>query len=83
MCTLDIIVLAARAMKIVGMLTQDENGLIPDSFRDSAKVSGYASEAVGVMIEKGYIVGSGGLLRPIEPVTRAEAAVLVYRMISK
>jgi endo-1,4-beta-xylanase len=43
-------------------------------------VAGYALEAAGAFINAGLIEGDGALLRPRDPLTRAEAAVLLYRI---
>ncbi|WP_052092262.1 carbohydrate binding domain-containing protein [Paenibacillus sp. FSL H7-0357] len=49
---------------------------------DGTAVSGYAREAVSVMLDAGYIHGdSAGRLNPQAPMARAELAVLLGRMI--
>ena len=42
--------------------------------RDSGSVSWYASDAVGWCFSRGIMSGSGGLIRPSAPASRAEAA---------
>lgn len=49
-------------------------------FADSAKISPYAAAQVGLLYEKGIMVGSGGFFRPQATVTRAECAVLMARV---
>lgn len=49
-------------------------------FEDSAQVAGYALEAANTFISAGLIEGNGTLLRPRDPLTRAEAAALLYRI---
>ncbi|MCD1257270.1 fibronectin type III domain-containing protein [Paenibacillus athensensis] len=50
------------------------------SFGDAADVAPYAVEAIAAMSEQGFIQGDGGLLHPLGSTTRAEAAVMLYRM---
>ncbi len=45
-----------------------------DEIRDSLKLP------VGIAVERGILRGSDGVIRPDAPVTRAEAAVFIYRM---
>lgn len=53
------------------------------TFNDYDMISGYAVEAMNFMINEGMLKGSSGYLRPRDPITRAEAAVFLYRVIEK
>ena len=50
-------------------------------FLDGAQVSPYARPAAAQMVSEGLIVGSGGYLHPQGLTTRAEAAVLLQRIL--
>ena len=52
------------------------------SFSDSADISDYASDAVGRLSAAGVINGSDGKFMPKSNCTRAQAACMVYRMMS-
>ncbi|MPM90423.1 hypothetical protein SDC9_137544 [bioreactor metagenome] len=50
-------------------------------FYDRNEVSGWAEEAVHFNVANGLIVGSNGLLRPNDTITRAECATVVLRLL--
>ncbi|MGN1059411.1 MAG: S-layer homology domain-containing protein, partial [Clostridia bacterium] len=50
-------------------------------FTDSGEVSSAIKTQVIVAVERGILRGADGLLRPNAPVTRAEAAVFIHRML--
>lgn len=53
-----------------------------DSFADSAQVADYAREAVGIMAALGIVRGrEDGSFAPQDQTTRAETAVMLYRLI--
>lgn len=56
-------------------------GVLESYFRDADQVSVPLKTPVIVAVERGILRGADGLLRPEAPVTRAEAAVLLHRMI--
>lgn len=53
------------------------------AFKDSDMISEYAIEAMDFMVKEGLLQGSNGFLRPKSPITRAEAAVFLCRVIEK
>ena len=70
----DMAVMAARAGKI--------SGGDPAEFSDFAEISSYAQDAVSALSQKGVISGyADGSFRPKNKITRAEAAVMIYRLI--
>lgn len=48
-------------------------------FEDSPQIREYALDAMDWAVSSGVLRGSGGRLYPSRPVTRAEAAVMIYR----
>ncbi|HHW00656.1 MAG TPA: S-layer homology domain-containing protein, partial [Clostridiaceae bacterium] len=53
-------------------------------FTDEAEISGYAKEAVAAIQKAGIIKGTGdGRFAPKNNATRAEAAVIIYRLLNR
>lgn len=79
----DAAVLMYRAMAAVGIPL--ENGQQLDKlFADEAAISGYAKEAVHAAQQAGLIFGmTDGTFAPDATATRAEAAVMIYRLFNK
>ncbi|WP_438448431.1 S-layer homology domain-containing protein [Gorillibacterium sp. sgz5001074] len=78
----DMIVLATRAMKKAGRML-DEPASDLGGFRDSEEVAAYAVNALGQMHKAGIIQGHNGMIKPNDTATRAEAAVILYRLLNK
>jgi hypothetical protein len=76
----DLMVLAARALRAAGLTIKAPPAGIMDGFKDSASVAAYAAKDVAALIGEDLVKGSGNLLNPSGKMTRAEAAVLLYRI---
>lgn len=50
-----------------------------DNFEDTDEITPALKNAIAMTVERGIVKGSDGLIRPKGEVTRAEAAVLLYR----
>ncbi|OXS54764.1 hypothetical protein B1A99_25915 [Cohnella sp. CIP 111063] len=76
----DLMVVTARALQLVGKL--EKNGKRADltRFADSGDISGYAADSIGLLTAAGLVYGDGARINPIGRATRAEAAVLMYRI---
>jgi len=77
-------VMMARAMQLTGLNTSLDNAAMDDllaAFEDGAEVSAWAKPAVAAAVERGVIAGSGNKLLPSLPITRAETAAIVQRML--
>lgn len=73
----DMMTIIARGMKLA-VLSVDLSG-----FSDSGLIAGYALDSVKVMIASGLIKGNAdGTLNPLGNTTRAETAVIMYRIIN-
>lgn len=73
----DMAVILYRSMKLTGSPDMTEK-----SFSDSEQISSYAAEAVSRLAQDGYINGyDDGSFRPHLNATRAEAAVMIDRII--
>ena len=78
----DLMVLTAKALKLAKGL---EDAAVSDigAYTDVNKVAGYAQPSVAAMIKAGIIQGSGGSINPLNNTTRAEVAVIMYRLYNK
>lgn len=76
----DMMVLAARAMKAAGK--ELPNAAISDlsRFEDRALLADYAAESVAALVKEGLVQGDGAKLGLQDHTTRAQIAVLVYRI---
>lgn len=77
----DAMVLVARALKVDGKTLT--TGSISDlsNFKDKGSVSDYAVSSVATLVKAGIITGSNSYLYPKSNVTRAEMAVILYRVL--
>lgn len=76
-------VIVARAMRAAKMLGAVGTSADLNAFTDKSEVATYAVEYVATMHKEGIIQGSGSLLNPTGYATRAEAAVIMYRIYNK
>lgn len=67
---------------VVAEFTGDA-GSAAANFPDLSDVSGWAVSAVEFNLNNGLIVGSEGLIRPSDKITRAETATVVLRLLQK
>ena len=75
----DLMTICARALETIGRL--EENGEYT-SFTDSDAISDYARDAVNQMTAMGIIKGNpDGSVKPLSNTTRAEAAVIMERLL--
>ena len=79
----DMMVLAARALKLSGRHKTAADKAVLDKFGDRGEVAGYAMESLAFLAGEDLITGSGDRLKPRSHATRAEAAVFLYRIYSK
>lgn len=78
----DMMVLCTRALQISGRLSTTPDAAVLEKFRDKDNLAEYASNAVSLMVQSGIIVGNDETLNPLSNATRAETAVIIYRMIN-
>ncbi|OAS15067.1 polysaccharide lyase family 8 super-sandwich domain-containing protein [Paenibacillus oryzisoli] len=79
----DMMVIAARAMRAAKKLTTVGASADLNAFTDKSDVSAYAIEDVATMSKEGIIQGNESLLNPLGYATRAEAALIIYRIYNK
>lgn len=76
----DMMVLTERALKSAQLSSQMKDATLIESYLDKGAIADYALESVIAMVQKGLIVGNGEKINPHGLTTRAEAAVLMYRI---
>lgn len=80
----DAMLMLKRAMQVSGWSVPDGSADSLSSYADGVQVSGYARGAVAAMVEMGIVNGnSANQLKPWEPITRAEMAVILYRALTR
>ncbi len=78
----DAMVLLVRAMEAAGIDLDEAEESVLDGFADRNQISDYAVDAVAALVEAGIIEGNGGKLSPKASVSRAEMAVILYRVLT-
>jgi pectate disaccharide-lyase len=79
----DMMVITARAMKAAKKLASSASADL-SAFADQSDVADYAVSDISAMVKAGLIEGdNNGRINPLGNTTRAEAAVLMYRMYNK
>lgn len=77
----DMMVTAQRAMKIAGRMVDEQDSDL-SSFSDSKNVSAYAVSPLAQLVKKGVIKGYNDMIKPKDTAKRAEAAVIIYRILN-
>lgn len=76
----DLFVLIYRAMKYAGMDVSSDLDVL-SKYKDKSSISGYAKEAFSALVKVGIVTGdTEGNLNPEAAASRAEAAMLLYRI---
>ncbi|MMZ68794.1 Endo-1,4-beta-xylanase A precursor [compost metagenome] len=70
--------LVARALAADG--NPLERGGTLDAYPDAAGLTGSAKDSAAALVKHGILNGKGGKLAPNDLLTRAEAAVILYRI---
>ncbi|MCI3920740.1 Ig-like domain-containing protein [Paenibacillus sp. TRM 82003] len=78
----DMMTMAARAWKASGVRIEGASADL-DIFADNNDIAPYARESIGVLVQEGIVQGHENVIRPLGTATRAEAAVLLYKLYSK
>jgi endo-1,4-beta-xylanase len=74
----DMMVLTAKALKAAGKQPSSSGNLT--SYSDAASISTYAVDSVTSLVGSGIVNGKDGKIAPTESLTRAEAAMVLYRI---
>jgi alpha-tubulin suppressor-like RCC1 family protein len=77
----DMMVMTVRAIEKLGELKAQSASDNLARFSDKNLLSAYAADSVEYAVDAGLIKGNKGLLNPLGSSTRAEAAVMLYRLL--
>jgi len=72
-----------RSLVALGELPSEKTAATLAGFSDAGQIAGYAQEALQALVERGVVTGANGKLNPKEVTTRAEAAQVIYNLLSK
>ncbi|MNT72715.1 Endo-1,4-beta-xylanase A precursor [compost metagenome] len=76
-------VIIARALEKSGKLKLSSSTSELSAYRDRANVSEYAAPSVAALLRAGIVNGYNSQILPKQPVTRAEAAVIIYNTLKQ
>ncbi|MCQ6557159.1 Ig-like domain-containing protein [Paenibacillus mendelii] len=77
------LVLMYKAMKAAGKpIAEVSPSAVLNRFADKEKIASYASDGIAALVQSGLIQGDGVSIHPQDTLTRAEAAVMMYNMLS-
>ncbi|MCL6458344.1 MAG: S-layer homology domain-containing protein, partial [Gorillibacterium sp.] len=79
----DAMVLVAKALRLSGDLEPSGDPTDLKSMTDKDQVSAYAIDDAAALVKAGLIQGSGGKLNPLSESTRAEIAMIMYKIYNK
>ena len=76
----DMMVLIRKALEISGKKTSTSSVAEIGNYKDVSAISPYAQQSVASLIKQGIVKGDGIMVNPKANTTRAEVAVLLYRL---
>ncbi len=79
----DMMVMIGRAMTAAGHSLNRGSAADLAGFKDRANVASYAVQSAATLVKSGIVEGSGEQINPRGITTRAEAAVVIYRIYNK
>lgn len=79
----DALVLMHKAMQAAGIRVDDGLASVLDRFADRDRIAAYAKDSVAALVQSGLIQGDGVSVHPQAALSRAEAAVMLYNMMSR
>ena len=78
----DAMVMLSRALDAAGISISDGDSLDVSKFSDSKQISDYAVDAVAALVKANIIQGYGDKFMPHGNVSRAEMAMILYRILT-
>ena len=79
----DMFVLLYRTLDVLGELPEAQSASTVAQFKDAAKVSAYATDAMNALIQANVVSGSNGSLDPKGLSSRAQMAQVLYNLLAK
>ena len=78
----DMMVLVARTLQLIGKPLSPAPQSVLEAFADYEMIADYARESGAALVQTGLIKGDGTGINPLGKTTRAEMAVVVYRLLT-
>ncbi|MNW12052.1 Endo-1,4-beta-xylanase A precursor [compost metagenome] len=73
-----------RSLVALGELpSEKKKNVALSDFSDAGEIAGYAQEALQALVERGVVTGSNSKLSPKDVTTRAQAAQVIYNLLSR
>jgi hypothetical protein len=72
-----------NALNVIKELPQGKSGKLLSDFTDEDQIDSWANTAMNQMVESGIVSGSNGKLVPLNTITRAEMAQVLYNLLSQ
>jgi len=76
----DMIMMTARALKLVKKLDVIGSASDLSKFADKGEAASYAADSIAAMVKSKLVLGNGTLLNPLDSTTKAEAAIILNRI---
>ena len=76
-------VMVEKALQIAGKSGVEGSNVDLKKFNDADKIASYARKSVASLINEGIITGDGSKINPTGKTTRAEAAVILYKLYNR
>lgn len=76
----DMFTLTYRALSLPGAVKVQGTAVDLQGFADASSVASYAADSLAALYKAKLLEGDGSRLQPLAPATRAETAVLMYRI---
>lgn len=78
----DAAVILVRTLEVLGKPLGSASADSLSGFSDAGSISDYATDAMAALVQSGILYGSNGALNPKSMITRAEMAVILYRVLT-
>lgn len=79
----DMMAMTAMALKASGKKLKEAATVDIAGYEDAVDIADYARDSVAVLVKNGIVLGNGKQIHPNGKSTRAEVAVMLYRIINK
>lgn len=79
----ELFTLLYRSLVVLGELPSDKSTKKLSDFSDAGEIAAYAREAFQGLVERGIVTGANETLQPAAVTTRAQAAQVIYNLLSR
>jgi hypothetical protein len=76
----DMMVLIARALEATNRLLNTDHQDALSGYSDASRINDYARDGIAALVQSGIVEGNNGKISPKGNATRAETAVMIYRI---